>query len=269
MDSKMMVIAVWFILLSLSVGDYYWLRDTAISYTASALDLGHSNTQSSYSSTISLWFKVDSPPIDKAILKAFGPYIDHGVTLMISSDFTISVKGMPSLALTALPVLFTWKFLALTSIDMLMNLYVGEWGSSTLDARQLSSRIRLRSDTVFTVGGADFILGEVYDLRVGHTTYSSQDLTSMFTGTQCHSLCLDACYGPSHTACQAFIRLVDAYAETLLEDTEHVSIDKSDLLFRKQTIQGVQDLAVTGWVYADEIGAQVNWCSLVMLKICP
>jgi hypothetical protein len=264
-----MLIAVWLSLLSLSVADYYWLRDNVSSYTASALDLGDSNMLLNFDCTISLWFKVDSPPTNMAIFKAFGPDSSWGVTLMIASDFTISVAGLPTLKFKASPALFTWKFLALTSRYSEMALYVGEWGSVTLGSTQVISKIKVRSDTVFTVGGAGFILGEVYDLRVYETTSSSQDLTSLFTGAQCHSLCLGACYGPTHTACQAFIRLVDAYAQTVMEDTEQISIEQSDLLFRKTTIQGVQDLAVTGWVYANEIGAQVNWCSLVMLKNCP
>lgn len=245
----------------------YWVKDSSTYYSIHAKDLCPELTSATAIFTLTFWIRVDVTPNASKLLTMSGPTSTQGTIFYLSTDFKVSMpKGTLNLQLKS--GLFSWKFLAFISMQNSVQMHTYDWGGAVYASSISNTPVTMHPYTPLAVGGKGSITGELHGFQLTKTILSISDISSIFGGAACHDVCRMSCYGPSASSCNQFMRLIDMQIPYQTEATTQLIIDKTDPIFRKQTIAGLDELTLTGWLYTDEIATGVKWCSIIWLKNC-
>lgn len=259
------------LLVAVASHDYLLLEDSAPINYKYAEDLGYTSSLVT-SCTIRFWMQWSIKPTSDALVLSSSNFdstqsLAEEFRVDLSSSLTLKFSRQSKLIqVAAADSLFTWNYVAISISTSATTICNGRWGVTGLvcQTANLGATSVSRASLVMR-GGASSYHGEMYDLAVSPMKSRAQ-LQADFTSVACHSICRSSCFGPSHTACSAFFSLVDHTTPLYLSDLESLIIDRTDSAFHGSSFASVQDLAVTGWVYALSIDSQVSWCNVVWLK---
>lgn len=250
---------------------YFQLGSPSQGLTQSAEEMGYSaGTTSSFAFTC--WLRYSAAASTETFIFKTANF---NASLNIVNEFSVALDSLMrmkvlstsySLQFATASTAFEWYFMGLSASTGSCSLCMGRWGASEFACSDGNlGTLTISKSTIIYIGGTGAFKGELYDLKISSRKSKTQ-LNAIFTAVTCHAICRSACFGPTHTACNDFLSLVDGLTPVQLDSTEYIVYNAASDVFRGKPYTELTDLAVTGWVHSTEIALSVKWCSLVWFR---